>query len=148
LTNSNLNSSPPADWHIDAIAWQDIAADGTKYALLEGRRDVAAVPFSYAFFIPAGFWDPSHWHTADARVFVAKGTLYLGYADEMEKTKAKAFPAGSYVLVPAGMRHFDGSNEDTLIFGTAVGLWSTQYVNPSHQSSAGTPKAQEHAESV
>jgi Domain of unknown function (DUF4437) len=141
LTNSNLNSSPPADWHIDAIAWQDIAADGTKYALLEGMRDMAGVPFSYAFFIPAGFWDPSHWHTVDARVFVAKGTLYLGYADEIDKTKAKAFPAGSYVMVPADMRHFDGSNEDTLIFGTAVGPWSTHYVNPDHQSSAGTPKA-------
>jgi Domain of unknown function (DUF4437) len=138
LTNSDTKSTPAADWHIEAISWQEVAPDGTKYALLEGRRDTAGVPFSYAFFIPAGFWDPSHWHTADARVFVAKGTLYLGYADEMDKSKAKAFPAGSYVVVPANMRHFDGSDEDTLIFGTAIGPWSTHYVNASHQSSAGT----------
>jgi hypothetical protein len=139
VTNSNLKSPPPADWHIHAVVWQEIAPDGTKYALLEGQRDEAGVPFSYAFFIPEGFWDPSHWHTADARVFVAKGTLYLGYADNMDKAKAKAFPAGSYVVVPANMRHFDGSDEDTLIFGTAIGPWSTHYVDPSHQSSAGTP---------
>jgi quercetin dioxygenase-like cupin family protein len=133
------SSTPAADWHIDSIAWQEVAPDGTRYSLLEGVRDQAGVAFSYAFFIPAGFWDPAHWHTADARVFVAKGTLYLGYGDVMDKAKAKAFPAGSYVVVPANMRHFDGSDEDTLILGMAIGPWSTLYVDPSHQSSAGTP---------
>ena len=44
-----------ADWHADTIAWQELGADGTRYALLEGRRDQAGEPFSYAFFIPAGF---------------------------------------------------------------------------------------------
>jgi quercetin dioxygenase-like cupin family protein len=139
MAQTSKTATPAADWHVDTISWQEIAPDGTKYSLLEGVRDQAGVAFSYAFFIPAGFWDPAHWHTADARVFVAKGTLYLGYGDEMDKAKAKAYPAGSYVVVPANMRHFDGSDEDTLILGMAIGPWSTLYVDPSHQSSAGTP---------
>jgi hypothetical protein len=126
-------------WHPDNIAWQDIGADGTRYALLEGLRDQAGTVFSYAFFIPAGFWDPAHWHTADARVFVASGTLCLGYGTMLDRAEAKAYPAGSYVVVPAGARHFDGSDEDTLIFGTATGPWATLYVNPDHTASAGTP---------
>lgn len=130
----------PGDWNPESIVWQDKAADGTRYALLEGRRDSAGVSFSYAFFIPAEFWDPAHWHTADARVFVAKGTLYLGYGDAMDKARMRAYPTGSFVIVPAGMRHFDGSDEDTLIFGTSTGPWATLYVDPSHSSSAGTPK--------
>jgi len=125
-------------WHPDTIAWQEIAPDGTRYALLEGRRDVPRVAFTYAFFIPAGFWDPAHWHTADARVAVLRGTLFLGYSDVMERLHAHSYPAGSYVLVPAGARHFDGSDENTLIIGTAVGPWSTHYVDHAHQASAGT----------
>lgn len=130
---------PAADFHIDTIAWQEIAPDGTRYALLEGSREGPGQPFSYAFFIPGGFWDPPHWHTGDARVFVARGTLWLGYGEVMDRARAKAYPAGSYVLVPAGMRHFDGSDEDTLILGVGLGPWRTHYVYPAHQASAGTP---------
>lgn len=125
-------------WHPDQIEWQDVAPDGSRYALLEGVRDQVGEPFSYAFFIPAGFWDPAHWHTADARVFVVSGTLRLGYGDALDQPRAESFPAGSYVLVPAGARHFDGSDEDTLILGTAVGPWATYYVDPEHRPSAGT----------
>jgi hypothetical protein len=66
-------TKPSQVWHVDSLPWQEIGADGTKYALLEGRRDVPGEVFSYAFFIPAGFWDPAHWHTADARTVVLKG---------------------------------------------------------------------------
>jgi Domain of unknown function (DUF4437) len=124
-------------WHIDAIDWQELGDDGTKYALLEGRRDRAA-PFSYAFHIPAGFWDPPHWHTADARVFVARGTLHLGYGNVFDRKTLQAFPAGSYVIVPANAVHFDGSDADTLIIGVAMGPWSTHYRDASVTPSAGT----------
>ncbi|MEI6291329.1 MAG: cupin domain-containing protein [Chloroflexota bacterium] len=125
-------------WNPENIIWQDIASDGTKYALLEGKRDLAGEAFTYAFFIPAGFWDPAHWHTADARITVLKGTLYLGYGDYHSEQALQAFGTGNYVLVPAGERHFDGSSEDTIIIGTAIGPWSTYYVDPTVQSSAGT----------
>jgi len=128
----------PFALHPDAIAWDETGADGTRYALLEGARDAKGAAFSYAFFIPAGFRDPAHWHTADARVFVVRGTLLLGYGDHLEEARMEAFPAGSYVLVPAGARHFDGSDEDTLILGTAIGPWATHYVDPTHVPSAGT----------
>lgn len=124
----------------DAIPWQEEASDGTKYALLEGSRDVAGSPFSYAFFIPRGFWDPPHRHTADARVFVASGTLYLGEGEVEDRAKLQAFPAGSLVIVPANAWHFDGSDEDTLIFGCAVGPWATHYADPTLRGSSGTPQ--------
>lgn len=122
----------------NAIPWDEIGNDGTKYALLEGSRDSGL--FSYAFHIPAGFWDPAHWHSQDARVFVASGTLYLGYGEAHNADDLQAFPAGSFVLVPSEKRHFDGSHEDTLIFGVASGPWQTLYVDPSHTPSAGTPE--------
>ncbi len=125
-------------WHIDRIPWQDIGVDGTKYALLEGRRDAVGAVFSYAFFIPAGFWDPPHWHSQDARVAVLKGSLHLGYGDAFDHAKLEIFPTGSFVVVPANAKHFDGSFEDTIIVGMALGPWVTHYVDLSVQPSAGT----------
>lgn len=133
------NTFPEPDaWNLESIEWQHIASDGTRYTVLEGRRDVAGEAFTYAFFIPAGFWDPAHWHTADARIAVVKGTLYLGYGDRHDEQALRAFGAGGRVLVPANAKHFDGSREDTIIIGTAVGPWATHYVDPDASGSAGT----------
>lgn len=54
--------------------------------------------------------------------------MLLGYGDAMDKERAERFPVGSYLLVPANARHFDGGEVDTIIIGTAVGPWVTTYV--------------------
>jgi len=126
-------------WTANAIPWQTTGANGTKFALLEGERDKAGMPFSYAFFIPAGVWDSPHHHSATARVFVARGSLKIGYGTAMNRSKVETFPAGSYLVFPAGAVHFDGADEDTLIIGTAVGPWATAYHDGSAPASAGTP---------
>ena len=126
------------DWTLDTIEWQEVGTDGTRYALLEGRRDRAGEAFSYAFFIPGDFWDAPHWHTADARVFVVSGCLRLAYGNRFDRAATASFGPGSYILVPAEAVHYDGAAEDTLIVGTAIGAWSTHYVDPSIRPSAGT----------
>lgn len=128
----------PAAWTPDTIPWDKPNPDGTRFALLEGVRDKPGIPFTYAFFIPAGIWDGPHNHSATARVFVARGTLRLGYGVSPDKTKAKAFPTGSVLIVPASARQFDGATEDTIIIGTSVGPWTTNYADPA-KTSAGTP---------
>ncbi|RXR06460.1 cupin domain-containing protein [Pseudoxanthomonas composti] len=128
----------PGDWSPDSVDWQDISADGTRYRLLEGERERPGAAFSYAFFVPAGAWDAPHSHSTTARIFVARGELRLGYGERMDKVAVKAYPAGSYLVVPAGMVHFDGAESDTLIFGTASGPWKTTYTDRGH-ATAGTP---------
>ncbi|WP_342629287.1 cupin domain-containing protein [Nguyenibacter vanlangensis] len=124
-------------WTPDAIPWQVTAPDGTRYAQLEGKSDKGRAPFSYAFSIPAGVWDAPHSHSATARVFVAKGILRIGYGSSFDHSRARSYPAGSYVIVPAGVVHFDGSDTDTIIIGTATGPWTTTYVDRSSPTSAG-----------
>ncbi len=109
----------------DAIKWQRFDPAGTKFALLDGVRDKAGVSFTYAFFIPAGVWDGPHSHSANARVFVAKGVLRMGFGGVLNKAAAISYPAGSYVLVPAGAVHYDGADQETVIYGVAVGPWTT-----------------------
>ena len=78
-------AAAPLGWSPDTIPWQPANPDGTRFALLEGVRDKAGVPFTYAFFIPADVWDGPHSHKASARVVVARGRLRLGYGTTMNK---------------------------------------------------------------
>ncbi len=142
IATTPLAAQPaPAEqgWTVAAIPWQTEGAHGTRFALLEGRRDQPGTAFTYAFSIPAGVWDAPHSHSATARVFVARGTLRIGYGASNDKAAAKSYPAGSVIIVPAGAIHYDGADEDTVIIGTAVGPWSTSYLDGSAPTSAGTP---------
>ena len=120
------------------IPWEATAPDGTRFALLEGQREAAGQQFSYAFALPGGVWDKPHSHSTTARIFVLKGALKLGWGAAMDKAKAQRFPAGSFVVVPAGAVHFDGADEETIILGVASGVWATRYVDGG-AGSAGTP---------
>jgi quercetin dioxygenase-like cupin family protein len=125
----------PQAWGPATIEWQEIYPDGTRYSLLEGRRDVPGQAFTYAFFMPAGYWE-HHWHTADARVAVVAGELRVAYGDRLDKVNAKGYPVGSYILVPKNVQHTMGANVDTIIVGTAVGPWAThrhhEHSDPKH----------------
>ena len=115
----------PAYWKPDQIKWDKTFADGTKLAILEGPRDVPGKAFSYAFFMPDGVWIKPHWHCADARVFVVKGTLLLGFQAEFDKTKVVEMTAGDYFLAPFRYPHYEGSRGETIIIGTGIGPWCT-----------------------
>ncbi len=87
---------------------------------------IKEVTFTYAFFIPGGVWDQPH--IDDAHLVVASGELQLGYGTSFNPNAAGRHAAGSFLYVPAMAVHFDGADEDTILLGTAVGPWSTDYV--------------------
>jgi quercetin dioxygenase-like cupin family protein len=115
-----------ATWDAKTIQWQVIDNDGTKWAVLEGDKDAVGKQFTYAFFIPAGYWE-HHWHTQDARVAVIQGALKVAQGNALDKEKAIAYPVGSYLFVPANAQHTMGADVDTIIIGTAKGPWKTHH---------------------
>ena len=120
---------PPQAWTPSNIQWDTTFADGSKLAILEGRRDVPGEPFTYAFYLPDGRWVAPHWHCADARVFVATGTILLGYGEQMDQQRIRTYGPGSYLLVPYKVAHYEGAQGNTIIIGTGVGPWCT-YEHP------------------
>lgn len=114
----------PMSWTAETIQWQETYEDGTRYAVLEGRRDVPGQAFTYAFFIPRGYWE-HHWHSSDARIVVLSGALRVAYGERLDRDHAAALPPGTFALVPANVQHTMGADEDTIVIGTAVGPWAT-----------------------
>lgn len=49
---------------------------------------------------------PVHYHPTQENVTVLSGTLYAGVGNTVDKSKAIAFPAGSFIAMPANVRHF------------------------------------------
>lgn len=117
----------PLAWDADTIQWQKIDPDGQKWAVLEGSSQ-AHEAFTYAAFIPAGHHE-FHSHGSDARVVVVKGTLKVSFGETLDLQHLKSYPVGSYLFVPANVKHTMAADEDTILIGTAVGPWSTHHYN-------------------
>ena len=121
-------SNAPFAVHVDEIRWDRLHPDGTRSTTICGSRE-AGRSFAYGFAIPAGVWDAPHSHSAEVWIVVARGELRLGYGPTLDRSAASVYPVGSFLCIPAGAAHFDGAGIDTVIIGTAVGPWSTAYVD-------------------
>jgi len=125
------STKAPQAWDAKTIVWQKVDSDGTKWSVLEGRSDVVGEAFTYAAFVPAGFHD-FHSHATDARVAVIQGVLKVSFGETLDLEHLKPYPVGSFLFVPANVKHTMAANEDTIIIGTAVGPWHTHHQEDRH----------------
>ena len=65
--------------------------------------------------IPGGMHVPAHTHPQDELVTVIEGTWYLGEGERFDSAKLKGYPAGSFIVIPAGVPHFGAAKEGTVI---------------------------------
>jgi quercetin dioxygenase-like cupin family protein len=56
--------------------------------------------------IPAGMRVLAHTHPQDELVTVIEGTWYVGEGERFDAAKLKGYPAGSFIVIPAGAPHF------------------------------------------
>lgn len=73
-THTMGQSSTLQTWDPTHIVRQNSYPDGTKWSILEGDKDATGKAFTYAAYIPAGYWE-HHSHNQDARVAVISGAL-------------------------------------------------------------------------
>jgi quercetin dioxygenase-like cupin family protein len=118
-------------WNAKKIEWQQVDPDGSKWAVLEGRSDAPGEAFTYAAFVPAGFHD-FHSHASDARVAVVQGVLKVSFGETLDLDHLQSYPVGSFLFVPANVKHTMAADEDTILIGTAVGPWHTDHHNAQH----------------
>lgn len=65
--------------------------------------------------IPGGKRVLAHIHPHDELVTVIEGTWYLGTGERFDPAKLKGYPAGSFIVIPAGVPHFVAAKEGNVI---------------------------------
>jgi quercetin dioxygenase-like cupin family protein len=65
--------------------------------------------------IPANNRVLAHTHPQDELVTVMEGTWYLGEGTKFNPTDLKEYPAGSFIVIPAGVPHFVATKESIVI---------------------------------
>ena len=79
--------------------------------------------------IPAGKRVLAHTHPQDEPVTVIEGTWYLGQGTKFNSANLKAYPAGSFILIPAGVPHFVAATDsDVIIQLSGNSKFHTDYV--------------------
>ncbi|HEY3012575.1 MAG TPA: cupin domain-containing protein [Gemmatimonadales bacterium] len=110
---------------------------GAKAAVLEGDPKEAG-PFTMRVSFPDGYRIAPHFHPADERVTVIKGTVQLGMGDKFDASALNTLPAGSYVSMKPGTHHFAQAKGNTIVQINGIGPWKLTYVNPADDPRKGT----------
>jgi quercetin dioxygenase-like cupin family protein len=88
--------------------------DGRQRAHLFGdsRQDG---PWTDRVKIPRGGRALAHTHPQDELVTVIEGTWCLGEGAKFDPAKLKGYPAGSFIVIPAGIPHFVAAKESDVV---------------------------------
>jgi quercetin dioxygenase-like cupin family protein len=79
--------------------------------------------------IPGGSRVLAHTHPRDHLATVISGTWYVGVGERFDPTKLKAYPAGSFVMIPAGVPHFVATKKGPVIVQlNGTGKFGTDYL--------------------
>ena len=88
--------------------------DGRQRAQLFGDSSKGG-PWVDRVKIPGGKRVLAHRHPQDELVTVIEGTWYLGEGEKFDPAKLKGYPAGSFIVIPAGVPHFVAAKEGSVI---------------------------------
>ena len=79
--------------------------------------------------IPSGGRVLAHTHPHDEVVTVIEGTWYLGEGERFDPAKLKGYPAGSFIVIPAGVPHFLAAKDGAVIVQlSGTGKFGTDYL--------------------
>ena len=79
--------------------------------------------------MPGGSRVLAHTHPQDELVTVIEGAWYLGEGAKFDSAKLKTYPAGSFIVIPAGVPHFVATKEGTVVVQlSGIGKFQTDYL--------------------
>jgi uncharacterized RmlC-like cupin family protein len=79
--------------------------------------------------IPAVTRALAHTHPHDEVVTVIEGTWYLGKGERFDAAKLTGYPAGSFIVIPAGLPHYVAAGESQVIVQlSGTGKFVTEYL--------------------
>lgn len=88
-------------------------AKGSLAAVMVGNPDKSGTAI-IRVKMPDGYTNQPHYHSHPEYITVMEGTLLFGIGDTVNKAKATALPAGSFIMIPAGVHHWSVAKGETI----------------------------------
>jgi hypothetical protein len=115
------------------VSAQDTGQTVPRVTNLAGARDRAGL-FTQRLFLPSHYCGPLHTHDRDLHGLVLRGVLQMGFEDSAGRIEVREYPAGSFVPVPAGRRHVEGSPVETEVHLSGIGPVRTTVVDSTRRN--------------
>jgi quercetin dioxygenase-like cupin family protein len=115
----------------DSAKWgppPPVLPPGAQLAVLEGDP-MKPGAYTMRLSMPDGYQIPPHYHAANEHVTVIKGEFQVGMGTKFDESKLMTLPAGTFGMLPAGMRHFARARGEAVIQLHGIGPWGLTYVN-------------------
>jgi hypothetical protein len=111
---------------------------GAQFAVLEGDRSKPGAPYVFRAKLPDGYSVPPHWHSMDENITVIKGVFGFAVGEKFDRAAIRDLPAGSYLMMPKGERHYNLIKGETILQFHGIGPYDIHYVNPADDPSRKT----------
>lgn len=128
----------PVAFTPDAITYGPPPASvppGAQLAVLQGDPMANTGDYTVRLKMPDGYRFPPHWHPKRENVTVISGTFKVGLGDHFDAAQLRSFPAGSFAVMEAQMRHFAMTSGDTVVQIHGQSPLQIVYVNPQDDPS-------------
>jgi len=115
------------------LAWGDAPPGlpaGAQLAVLSGDPTKKGV-FTVRLRMPAGYQIPPHTHPTAELVTVISGSIHLGTGGKFDETAGQKMEVGSFSAIPAGVKHFAWTTEETVIQIHGEGPFGIKHVDPA-----------------
>ncbi|MEX0959647.1 MAG: cupin domain-containing protein [Burkholderiales bacterium] len=86
-----------------------------EYALIHGDPE-RVCPFTFRVRAETPHRLPSHTHPDERTITVISGTYRAGIGKTFEESALRAFPAGSFYVIPAGLPYFSAVLDGEVMF--------------------------------
>ncbi len=129
LTPQQARAQNPVPLDTGIAPWVPApGAPGRASQKLLGDKRNAGLFIERVLF-PKGFSAPPHTHTIDGYVTIIKGTFTVGFGTTVDSSAVIRVRAGGYIVLPAGVPHYEWFDEDTIEHVVGVGPMSTTMVD-------------------
>ena len=113
------------------LKWQDTKpplVPGAQIAILDGNPKEAG-HFTIRIKFPPNYKLPPHKHAVDERTTIIKGSIRMGFGEEIDSTKTITLTEGCYLMNPAGIVHYSFTGpEETIIQISTTGPWGLELI--------------------
>ena len=101
---------------VDALTWAPAQGvpPGAQIAVLCGNPSKKG-PFAVRFKFPSGYALPTHSHPTDEYLTVISGKARMAFGPKADEAQAQPFPAGAFMILPAGAWHRLWADAETII---------------------------------